>query len=247
MSRPAGALTPRARLRPNASSAQFAPAAFPPCGASRRRRGSAPSHGGGDLQRGAVARALRRDDDEDASGLRSAAREAFEPARRLGEAVEIAARAAATVTAKPKAGAIAASATATGEAPRIRSLGFGSTGSTKMSIVPWLGQAFLANRRRLVLARRDAERVEPVLRRDRDQSRSAVDQALPRRLHHRGARASAADPAFLDRAVPRDQRLGPRLGGGDRQGANDGRHGEGFAFGFMRGGAFENAHQSLAR
>jgi hypothetical protein len=37
-------------------------------------------------------------------------------------------------------GASFASSTATGEAPRISNRGRGNTGSTKMSIVPWLGQ-----------------------------------------------------------------------------------------------------------
>ena len=63
----------------------------------------------------------------------------------------------------------------------------------------------------VVLKLHDAERVEPVLRRDRDEPRAAVDKGLPRRVDDRRLRAAAADPAFLDRPVGRDQRLGAGL------------------------------------
>src|SRR5580704_12516519 len=51
-----------------------------------------------------------------------------------------------TVTAKPMRLARSAIATATGLAPQITTLGRGSTGSTKISMVPWLGHIFLAKR-----------------------------------------------------------------------------------------------------
>src|SRR5580700_1437100 len=51
-----------------------------------------------------------------------------------------------TVTAKPERLARSATASATGLEPQITTCGRGSTGSTKMSIVPWLGHMFLAKR-----------------------------------------------------------------------------------------------------
>ena len=56
-----------------------------------------------------------------------------------------------TVTAKPVRLARSATATATGLEPQITTCGRGSTGSTKMSIVPWLGHMFLAKRTPLLL------------------------------------------------------------------------------------------------
>ena len=81
-----------------------------------------------------------------------------------------------------------------------------------MSIVPWLGQEFLAkNDAAAFFARRDAVRVQQFLRRDGDQPRFAVGERLTRRLQHRGARAAAADPAFRDRAVGAISALAPAL------------------------------------
>src|ERR1700734_2254578 len=51
-----------------------------------------------------------------------------------------------TVTAKPERLARSATASATGLEPQITTCGRGSTGSTKMSMVPWLGHMFLAKR-----------------------------------------------------------------------------------------------------
>ena len=51
-----------------------------------------------------------------------------------------------TVTAKPVRLARSATATATGLEPQMTTCGRGSTGSTKMSIVPWLGHILLAKR-----------------------------------------------------------------------------------------------------
>src|SRR5580700_4863291 len=51
-----------------------------------------------------------------------------------------------TVMAKPDRLARSATASATGLEPQITTCGRGSTGSTKMSIVPWLGHMFLAKR-----------------------------------------------------------------------------------------------------
>src|SRR5579862_393995 len=51
-----------------------------------------------------------------------------------------------TVTAKPERLARSAMATATGLEPQITTCGRGKTGSTNMSMVPWLGHIFLAKR-----------------------------------------------------------------------------------------------------
>src|SRR6202451_3801462 len=51
-----------------------------------------------------------------------------------------------TVTAKPDRLARSATASATGLEPQITTCGRGSTGSTKISMVPWLGHMFLAKR-----------------------------------------------------------------------------------------------------
>src|SRR5580704_6486960 len=51
-----------------------------------------------------------------------------------------------TVTANPDRLARSATASATGLEPQITTWGRGSTGSTKMSMVPWLGHMFLAKR-----------------------------------------------------------------------------------------------------
>src|SRR5580704_6655388 len=51
-----------------------------------------------------------------------------------------------TVTAKPERLARSATASATGLEPQITTCGRGSTGSTKISMVPWLGHMFLAKR-----------------------------------------------------------------------------------------------------
>src|SRR5580704_5779530 len=51
-----------------------------------------------------------------------------------------------TVTANPDRLARSATASATGLEPQITTCGRGSTGSTKMSMVPWLGHMFLAKR-----------------------------------------------------------------------------------------------------
>jgi hypothetical protein len=61
------------------------------------------------------------------------------------------------------------------------------------------------------------------------------------------ARASAANPAFLDRAIRPDQGLGARLRGGDGDGANDGGERERLALGLTQRGLLEHAHYILAR
>ena len=115
------------------------------------------------LQRRLVALALRRDDDE-APRLRASCRaEAVDQTVGLRHGVK-SPSGAASVTWKPSGRACSASASATGLEPSTSSAGRGSTGSTKMSIVPWLGHMFLANLTpsRLVarLARR-ARRADP--------------------------------------------------------------------------------------
>jgi hypothetical protein len=149
---------------------------------------------------------------------------------------------------KPIVGANLASATPTGEAPRIKRRGLGKTGSTNTSIVPWLGQEFLAKiDAAALLAGRRAEFGKRVFGRDQDESRLAVQHTLARCLDDRGARASAADPAFLYRAVRPDQSFGARLRGGDGDGANDGGECERLAPGLTQCRLLEDAHYILSR
>ena len=145
------------------------------------------------------------------------------------------------VSAKPSRRARSARATATGLDPQTTISGRGSTGSTKMSIVPWLGHMFFDEANALpLLAGRDALRLQHVGRLDRDEPRLPVGERLARRLHHRGAGAAAADPAFRHRPVGQDDRLRAGLGGGDGDGADDGRQRERLALRLQRGDAFED-------
>ena len=108
--------------------------------------------------------------------------------------------------------------------PQTTTCGRGSTGSTKMSMVPWLGHIFLAKRTpSLLLAGCDALLLRAASGGlHRDEPRPAVGERLLRRLEHCRAGAAAADPAFRDGAVGQDHRLGAGLGGGRRHGAHDG-------------------------
>ena len=85
-----------------------------------------------------------------------------------------------------------------------------------------------------LVAGRDALRLQHVGRLHRDEPRLAVGERLARRLEHRGAGAAAADPAFRDRAVGQDHRLGAGLGGGGRDGAHHGRERERLALRLQR-------------
>ena len=98
-----------------------------------------------------------------------------------------------------------------------------------------------------LLAGRRAKFGKRVFGRDRDESRLAVSHALARRLDDRGARAAAADPAFLDRAVRPDQGFRARFRGGDGDRADDGGERERLALGLTQSGLLEHAHYILAR
>ena len=139
-------------------------------------------------------------------------------------------------------------ATATGLDPHTTISGRGSIGSTKMSIVPWLGQVFLREADAfLLLPGLDAVGVEQVLRLHRDQPRLAVKERVPRRLEHGAAGAAAADPALGDRAVGQDHRLGAGLGGGRGDGADHGRKREGLALLLERGDEVEDVAGAVHR
>src|ERR1700723_3421459 len=101
-----------------------------------------------------------------------------------------------TVTAKPDRLARSATAIATGLPPQITTCGRGSTGSTKISMVPWLGHMFLAKRTPpagfVPLA------VQHITRRHGHEARFAVGERILCRFQHRRARAAAADPALRD-------------------------------------------------
>ena len=130
--------------------------------------------------------------------------------------------------------------------------GCGSTGSTKISIVPLLGH--------MLETKRTPSRVSPgltpssaskIFRLHRDHARLAVGERLARRLQHRTAGAAAADPARHDGAVRPDDGLGAGLGRGHRHRAHDGGEHEGFFGGLHLRNQIHHldmlAHHSLAR
>ena len=104
-----------------------------------------------------------------------------------------------------------------------------------------------------LLTRLYALGLQTLLRLNRDQPRLAIRQRLARRLHHRGARAAAADPAFCHPAIGADHRLGPGLGGGGGDRAHHRGQREGLALGPHRRDQIEDVrrlpscHQILAR
>ena len=111
--------------------------------------------------------------------------------------------------------------------------GCGSTGSTKMSIVPLLGHMLLAKRMpSAALAGLDAEfRVAGPAAAPTPIRGCAIGERLARRLQHRTARTTAADPAFATSGAFRcDDRLRAGLRGRHRDRPHYGREHEG-AFG----------------
>src|SRR5262249_36580994 len=147
-----------------------------------------------------------------------------------------------TVTAKPIRRPSSAIATATGLDPHTTICGCGSTGSTKTSMVPWLGQRLLAKRtpaRSSPAARPwscSGAGGGPLVRqrvggRHRARRGLAVGGRLVRGLEPRRGGAATADPALGDRSVRQDHRLGAGLGGGGGDGTHHRRQRERLAFG----------------
>ena len=100
-----------------------------------------------------------------------------------------------------------------------------------------------------LVAGRDALLLQHVGRLHRDEARLPVRQRVAGGLEHGRARAAAADPAFRDRAVRQDHRLGAGLGGGRRDRAHHGRERERLALGLHGGDAIEDvgARRSMVR